>query len=64
GNDYIAYGIYKSTGTSDPWNAATPLTGTGNGSNQALSIYGNLASGASNAPAGTYLDTVTATVTY
>lgn len=64
GTDTILYGLYKSTGTTDPWTSASPLSGSGNGNNQALSIYGNLVSGASNAPAGTYLDTVTATVTY
>jgi spore coat protein U-like protein len=39
-------------------------TGTGNGAAQASTIYARVPSGQTSAPAGSYADTVTVTVTY
>jgi len=64
GSDTIKYGLYKTAGTAQPWDATSPKTGTGNGAAQSLTVYGRVASGSTNVPAGTYVDTVTATITY
>ena len=64
GTNFIGYGLYRSSGTTQPWDDASNLySGTGTGSTQSVSVYGTV-SGSTNVPAGSYADTVTATVTY
>lgn len=65
GSNYIAYGLYRTTGTTAPWNALTAnlYSGTGTGAVVNVPVYGTV-SGSTNVPAGTYIDTVTATLTY
>ncbi len=63
---YIDYDLYSDSGNTTHWGntgGADTVTGTGNGSSQAITVYGKLASGTVPAP-GTYSDTVTATLTY
>jgi spore coat protein U-like protein len=63
--NYVPYELYQNTGATTFWGntiGTSTLAGTGTGSNQALSVYGRVTS--VNFPAGTYEDTVTATVTY
>lgn len=64
GVNYVAYGLYQTTGTSTPWNAVNLKSGTGTGTTVPVAVYGSLGSGASNVPSGTYTDAVTATITY
>ncbi|QIL73670.1 spore coat protein U domain-containing protein [Diaphorobacter sp. HDW4B] len=66
GTNQIPYALYKDAGRTDAWGSAgTALfsgTGTGNGVN--LPVYGRISTGATNVPAGSYIDTVTATLSY
>ncbi len=60
----IAYVLYQDTATSQIWdNSQNLFAQTGSGTVQALPVYAKLA-GNTNAKAGTYSDTVVATVTY
>ena len=72
--NYIKYNLYTDSGYSDPWSATTSTTsctagsstcdlGTGTGSNQNFTVYGQVP--AQTAPvAGTYGDTVVVTATF
>jgi spore coat protein U-like protein len=71
---YIGYGLYTDAGLTNPWTTASSSTactttnscalGTGNGSAQSITVFGQVpALGTAPAP-GTYTDTVTITVTY
>jgi spore coat protein U-like protein len=62
--NFVAYGLYQSSGTSTPWNAVNTKSGTGTGTTSAVPIYGTVPSGADNVPAGNYSDSVTATITF
>lgn len=60
----LKYQLYSDSGYTTYWgNATNVVSGTGNGSAQALTVYGQILSGQLPAP-GTYTDTVTATITY
>lgn len=65
GTNYIAYGLYRTSGTTDVWdNSGTNMySATGTGSAQAVNVYGTV-SGSTNVPAGNYADTITATISY
>jgi spore coat protein U-like protein len=66
GGNTISYALYRDGGHTSNWGntvGADTATGTGSGSAQALTIYGQMAAGQISAP-GSYIDTVTATVTY
>jgi spore coat protein U-like protein len=72
--NYVSYGLYTDAGYSQPWTSTTSTTsctggtgtcvlGTGTGSNQNLTIYGQVPP--QTAPAtGAYTDTVVVTVTF
>lgn len=64
-NEYVTYGLYKTTGTGSPWGNAGALrwSGTGNGQFQTIDVYGRVAPQAT-PPPGTYRDHVVVTVTY
>ena len=64
GGNVLPYGLYRSAGTTEPWTALPGQvhTGTGTGTVQQIPVYGVLPS--ANVPAGAYVDTVTATLTY
>lgn len=63
--NYVAYNLFQDSNISIPWGGTVgtnTLSGVGTGSNQGEPVYGVVPS--ANSPAGTYTDTVTATVTY
>ena len=64
GGNFVPYGLYRSAGTTEPWTdqAGQVHSGTGTGANQQIEVFGELPS--ANVPAGVYVDTVTATLTY
>ncbi len=64
GGNFVPYGLFHTTGTSQPWSdqPAELHSAVGTGSSQQISVYGVLPS--ANFPAGAYADTVTATLTY
>lgn len=64
GSSYINYYLYSDTGRTTQWNGTTTKSGTGNGSDQSLSVYGRIPSGQSVTNTGNYGDTVIATVSY
>jgi spore coat protein U-like protein len=62
----LAYALYSNSGRTTNWGntAATNwVTGTGNGTAQPLTVYGQIAAGQHPTP-GSYSDTITAIVTY
>ena len=62
---YVPYELYQVTGGTTFWGntaGTDTVAGTGTGATVALSVFGKLTS--TDAPAGTYEDTVTATITY
>jgi spore coat protein U domain-containing protein, fimbrial subunit CupE1/2/3/6 len=65
GSDVI-YGLYRDSARSLPWGSTTgvnTLSGTGTGLTQTLNVYGRVAP-QTTSKAGTYTDTIIATVTY
>lgn len=65
-NFYGQYRLYKDAARTQYLTDTTTVTGTGTGSNQSVSIHFLYANGdlPTNAPAGTYSDTITLTLTY
>lgn len=67
GANTLDYTMYTTSGRTTVWGDGTLSTatqsGTGNGSGQALTVYGRISTG-QYVTAGNYSDTVTATVTY
>lgn len=68
GANSIPYSLYRDAARTLNWGntvGTDTLTGTGNGANQTVTVFGRVAGGANvNVPAGTYVDTITATITY
>lgn len=67
GTDDIAYQLYQAAGPTTPWGNAVGTdtkSGTGTGSAQAVTVYGQVTAGQATPAADTYTDTVTVTVTY
>lgn len=60
----LPYDLYRNAGFTDFWGNTTGSlqAGTGNASNQPYTVYGRVPS--TDFPAGTYIDSVTATITY
>jgi len=66
GGATLSYGLYQDSGHSTNWGQTVGTdtkAGTGNGSAQTLTVYGNLAAAQYVTP-GSYSDTITATITY
>lgn len=66
GGATVDYSLYQDNGRSTIWGntvGTNTVGGTGNGSGQALTVYGRVPSQSTPAP-GAYSDTITATVTY
>lgn len=64
---FVPYALYRDASRDQAWGATIgtdTLAGTGTGANQSIPVYGRVAAGATNVPAGNYSDTVTATVTF
>ena len=65
GTNYIGYALYRDSSHTLAWGTTIgtdTLAGTGTAANQTISVYGRAPS--TNAPAGSYNDNVTATITY
>jgi len=62
GSASVTYGLFTDSARSNGWYGAS-VNGTGNGSNQPITVYGRVAPQATPAPA-TYTDTVVITVTF
>jgi outer membrane usher protein len=67
GSGTVGYQLYQDSGHSQVWGSTTGSSGnvyagTGSGAAQSLTVYGLVAS--ANSPAGSYTDTITATVAY
>jgi spore coat protein U-like protein len=65
GTDYLSYGLYRLSDYTAPWSndAAGGLAYTGTGASTSVTVYGRIA-GSQNVPAGSYTDTVVATITF
>lgn len=62
--DTIAYALYNDSNTTEQWNDTDhKYSFEGTGLNQPISVLARV-TGSTNVPAGNYVDTVTATVTY
>ncbi len=64
GSNRISYELYRNNARSQRWGNTngSDVSGTGNNAVQALTVYGRVPAQAS--PAGSYVDTVTVTLTY
>ena len=65
--DYISYNVYQDSGYSVAWGdigSGSELTGTGNGANQASTVYAQIPSGQSPVPAGSYSDVIVVTLNF
>jgi spore coat protein U-like protein len=65
GTNYLSYSLYQDAGHATVWGntAGTGVSPTADGTAQATTIYGRVVGG-QNVPAGSYSDTVVATVTF
>lgn len=67
GTGTLNYSLYSDTGRTTNWGNTTGVdvvAGTGSGSAQTLTVYGRIPQGQTTVAAGSYTDTITATVTY
>jgi spore coat protein U-like protein len=64
GSDTVSYGLYSDEARHDPWGTspASTVSGSGNGSQQRLDVYGRIPP--QQAVAGRYTDTVVVTILY
>ncbi|VAX44243.1 putative secreted protein [Acinetobacter calcoaceticus] len=64
-NEYIPYNLFSDTNRATAIGiATTAYSGTGTGAPQAVNVYGRIPAGTTLPSAGSYVDTVTVTVTY
>ena len=65
GGNYLSYHLYSNSGATSVWGNTSPsgLSHTGTGTATNLTVYGRVPAG-QNVPAGSYSDTVVATVTF
>jgi spore coat protein U-like protein len=65
GANYLTYSLYSNTGRTTIWGdtVGTSVAHTGTGTLTALTVYGAVDAG-QNVPAGSYSDTVVATITF
>lgn len=65
GANYLSYALYSNSDRTTVWGntAGTGVAHTGSGSATAITVYGQIAAG-QNVPAGSYVDTVVATITF
>lgn len=61
--DVVNYELYSDASRTTAWTPTAGVTGTGNGSDQAMTIYGRVPTQTA-VPAGSYTDSVVVTVTY
>ena len=64
-NEYIPYNLFSDTGRATAIGiATTAYSGTGTGNVQTVNVYGRIPAGTTLPSAGSYVDSVTVTVTY
>lgn len=67
-NNFVGYQLYSNATRTQVWGNTTgtnTVAGVGNGLNQPYPVYGRVANpSVNNAATGSYLDTITATITY
>jgi len=64
-NHYLLYDLYSDSGRTIKWGAdAAAVNSSGDGTSKTLTVYGRIGQGQNNPFAGSYNDTVTATVTF
>jgi spore coat protein U-like protein len=65
GTNYLSYYLYQNAGRTTVWGntAGTGAAHTGTGSSENVNVYAKVTEG-QNVPAGTYTDTVVATITF
>lgn len=63
GSAFLNFELYSDAGRTVVWNDTATVAGTGSGSAQDLTVYGRLP-GTQGLIAGSYTETITATVTY
>ena len=65
GGNFLSYSLFQDNGLTVPWGntAGTGAAYTGTGVSGSVTVYGQVAAG-QNVPAGTYNDTVVATITF
>ncbi|WP_095012318.1 spore coat U domain-containing protein [Tsuneonella mangrovi] len=61
--DLISYDIYSDSARTTAWTPSAGTTGVGDGTNQAITLYGRVPAQAA-VPAGTYSDSVVVSVNY
>jgi spore coat protein U-like protein len=67
GTSTLSYALYSDSGRTSNWGETVDtdtVAGVGTGTNQDLTVYGQIASGQQTAKVGAYSDTVTVTVSY
>jgi spore coat protein U-like protein len=68
GSNLLNYSLYTDAGRSSVWGDGTGTTvaigSSGTGATQSFTIYGRVPAGQTSAPAGSYADTVSVTVSY
>ena len=64
GTETIDYDLFSNAGRSTAWNETTTVARTGTGLADALTVYGRIPAGQTNASSGSYADTVVATVNF
>lgn len=60
----VDYSLYTDTGRSTVWSDTSTASGTGNGADQNIPVYGRVAAGQTAVSVGDYVDTVVATITF
>lgn len=64
GTNYLSYGLYSNSSYTTTFDGTTGVTVTGTGAQVATTVYGSVPAGQNTLPAGSYSDTVIATVTF
>ena len=68
GPNSLDYNLYTDSNRTTVWgdglSSTATIAGTGSGINQTATIYGRITAGQTSAPAGSYADTVSVTLTY
>lgn len=64
GANLLNYALFTDSARTTNFGGANTISGTGTGSAQASSVYGRVASGQTTVPSGSYVDSVTISLTY
>lgn len=67
GTETLGYGLYQDADRTINWDdvgGTSPVTGTGDGTDQTHTVYGRIPGGQTSAVVGTYSDTITVTISF